>query len=329
MAAPDPDGLADRATLSAFLTIALLGGLNTVAVHQVVLELTPIWGASSRFLIAGLLMAAVVVVGRRPIPRGRSLWGALAYGLVGFAAFYALAYTALVDVPAGTAGVLLALSPLATFALAIVQRQERFRVEGLVGAVVAIAGVAVVFIDRAGAAVPLGPLLMFIGAVVCLAEANVIAKWLPQSDPFATNAIAMLASGAVLFALALGLGERPSLPAQPATWLAFVYVIVLGSVALFALYLFAIERWPASRVSYATLLMPVVAVAASGLLTGEQFSPSFALGGLLILAGVYIGAFLAHRPRRSTATAMPECLPVDDCADAIPAALRSAGSVER
>jgi hypothetical protein len=39
------------------------------------------------------------------------------------------------------------------------------------------------------------------------------------------------------------------------------------------------------------------------------------IGGLVMLAGVYVGAFGTRRPHRSTATSMPECLPVADCLD--------------
>lgn len=314
MAEPHTAGRPDQATLLAFLGVALLGGLNTVAVRQAVQELDPLWGASSRFLAAGLILAVVMVLGRRTIPRGRSLGGAILYGLVGFAAFYALAYTALHDIPAGTAGVLLALSPLATFVLAIVHGQERFRPEGLVGSVVAIGGVAVVFIDQVGAEVPIVPLLLFIGAVVCLAESSVIAKALPHSDPISTNAVAMLVAGVVLLAITAVAGQRATLPTQAATWVAVAYVVVLGSVVLFALYLFAIRGWTASAVSYSTLLMPLVAVVAASILTGERFSPSFLVGGLLILAGVYVGAFHRRAPAPPTASPTPECLPATDSA---------------
>jgi hypothetical protein len=55
------------------------------------------------------------------------------------------------------------------------------------------------------------------------------------------------------------------------------------------------------------------------LLTGEAFSIAFVIGGLVMLAGVYVGAFGSGRPKPSTATSMPECLPVDDCAGPVPA----------
>lgn len=302
----------DRTTLLAFLGVVLFGGLNAIGVRQTVLELAPFWGAALRFLIAGLILVVVVLATRGRFPRGRSLWGAILYGLVGFAAGFGLVYPALRDVPAGTATVLIALTPLLTFGLAIAHGQERFNVQGLVGALIALAGIAIVFADQIGASVPLGALALVVLGAVCIAEAGVILKWIPRSDPFATNAVAMLTGAAILGALSLIAGETWALPARAGTWLAVGYLVIFGSVVMFSLYLFTLKRWTASAVSYATLLFPFVGVTVATLQYGERFTPAFALGGLVVLAGVYVGALRA-RPHRSSATSSPECLPVDAC----------------
>src|SRR5262249_25159628 len=151
-------------------------------------------------------------------------------------------------------------------------------------------------------------------------------KLVPRADPFATNAVAMLSAAVVLLAGTLITGESIRLPALTSTWLAVGYIVVFGSVVMFTLYLFGLARWTASGMSYSTLLLPFVSVTVATLLTGEEFSWVFLVGGIVMLAGVYLGAFGVHRPRRSTATSMPECLPTADCADAIPAALRGASS---
>jgi hypothetical protein len=71
-------------------------------------------------------------------------------------------------------------------------------------------------------------------------------------------------------------------------------------------------------VSYTTLLLPLVTVVLAAVLLGERITPSFLVGGAVILIGVYIGAFLKVRPRRSSATSLPECLPIDACAPPLP-----------
>lgn len=308
----------DRATLLAFAGMVLFGGLNTIAVKVTVVELDPLWSAGARFILAGLVFAALTLGRRRSFPRGRSLVGATLYGLVGFAGGFGFIYPAMREVPAGTAAVVVALAPLATYGLAVAQRQERFRAQALVGALIALVGTAIVFTDQLGAAVPWGALLLVAVGMICLAESGIIAKWMPRSDPFGTNAVAMLAGGAALLVASFVGGEAQVVPSRAETWLGFGYITIFGSVVMFGLYLFGLARWTASGMSYATLMLPFVSVAAATVLTGEQFSIAFAAGGLVMVAGVYLGAFGRWRRKPSTATSLPECLPIADCPDATP-----------
>ena len=305
----------DRLTLAAFLGVVVFGGLNAIAVKLSVEELDPFWSASLRFIAASLLLVGIVVLTRRSFPRGRSLWGAALYGSLAFAASFGFIYPALREVPAGTAMVLISLVPLLTFGFAIIHGQERFHVQGLLGALIALGGVAVVVADQVDAAVPLNSLVFILIGVVFIAESGVILKWVPRSDPFATNAVAMLVGAVILAVVSTISGEVWSLPAHPATWASVAYLVVFGSIAMFGLYLFALRRWTASAVSYVTLLMPLVTVPLATVLIAEQLSVWFLVGGAIALAGVYVGAFLKIRPNRSSATSAPECLPIDACAE--------------
>ncbi len=314
----------DRLAVVAFSGVVVLGGVNGIAVKVTVGELAPLWSAGLRFFAAGLLMVAIVGLGRRAVPRGRGFVGALLYGALGLGASYGLLYTAIRFVPAGTVMLLIALVPLFTFGLAVAQRQERFRVQGLLGAVIALAGVGVVTLDQLEAKVPASALVLVVLGTVCIAESGIIAKWIPRSDPFGTNAVAMAAGAALLLGASV-LGAEPWLvPERAPTWLALGYLVVLGSVTMFALFLFALGRWTASAVSYATLLMPLVTILVAAILTAERPSPAFLAGGAIVLTGVYVGAFLRLPERRSTPSA-PECLPIDACAETVEVAPRAVG----
>jgi drug/metabolite transporter (DMT)-like permease len=303
----------DQTTLLAFIGVVLLGSFNAIAVKESIHELAPFWSAGLRFVVAALLLFGLVVVTGRALPRGRSLLGALLYGLTAFAATFGFVYLALREVPAATAILFLALVPLQTFGLAILHGQERFHLQGLLGALIALAGVGVLVADQLNANIPLGSMLLMLAGTLFLAESSVILKWVPRSDPFSTNGVAMLAGGLVLLVASLATGETWLVPRQAATWLAIGYLILPGSVVMFGLYLFALRRWTASAVSYVTLLMPFVTVPAAAVLLSERVSASFAVGGALALVGVYVGAFLRVRPRRSSATSLAECLPIDAC----------------
>jgi drug/metabolite transporter (DMT)-like permease len=304
----------DRATLLAFVGVVLIGSANAIGVKLTVEELAPFWGGSLRFLAAAMVMMSIVLVARRSLPRGRSLWGAALYGVVGFTAAFGFAYTGLRDVPAGTAMVLIALTPLFTFGLAIAHRQERFHLQGLLGSLIALVGIGIVFVDQLGADVPLLSLVLIVLAAVGIAESAVIVKSIPKSDPFATNGVALLVGGGSLLILSLVAGEPRALPTDAVTWAAMGYLVLFGSVGLFSLYVFALQRWTASAVSYSTLLMPVVAVVLAAVLLGERISPSFVLGSAVILGGVYVGAFLRARLPTTPVTSLPECPPLDEVA---------------
>ena len=308
----------DRITLLAFAGIVLFGGANAIAVKQTVQEVAPFWGATIRFAAAGLIMAAVALGTRRPLPRGRSLVGAALYGAIGFGASYGFLYPALREAPAGTASVVISLTPLLTFGLAIAHRQETFHPQGLLGGLIALAGVAVVFADQLNANVPIASLVLLILGTLAMAETGVIVKWIPRSDPFSTNAVAMLTGAAILLVLSLLVAEPRVLPAQGATWIAVGYLVIFGSVVMFGLYVFTLERWTASAVSYMTLLLPLVTVPLAAALFDERITTSFLVGGAVILLGVYVGAFLRIRPLRSSASSLPECLPIDACGPPIP-----------
>lgn len=280
----------DPLTLAAFALFATLVAANFVAVRFTNRELPPFWGAGTRFGAAGLLFLAYAVARRLTAPRGRALAGALLYGVLQFGLGYALAYWALLEVPAGLAAVILASIPLFTLLFAAAARLERLRWGAIVGAVIAMAGVAVVSGEQALGGIPIASLLATLGSAASFSLAGVIVKASPPLPLATVNAVGMLTGAALLLALSRALGEAWSPPVERATWAAQLYLLLAGSVAMFALFLFVLKRWTASAVAYQAVLSPVIAIALSAWLLGEPVTAGLLLGSPLVLAGVYLGA---------------------------------------
>ena len=287
----------------AYAAMTLIAGSNFVAVRFSNQELQPFWGATLRFAVACALFFGVMRWRRAALPRGRALAGVAIYGALNFGAFYALLYWALRTVPAGLASVLVALVPLLTFFLAIVHGLERFRLRGLAGGLIAVAGIGVVFAEQLGGTTQVAALLACIAGAVCGAESAVVAKLYPRVDPAATNAVGMLTGLAILAPLSLVAGETWTLPTRADTVLAVIYLITIGSVGLFALFLYVLRRWTATATSYLLVVSPLVTVAVASLLAGEQITLQFALGGVLVGVGVYVGAL------SESSTNVPELRP--------------------
>jgi drug/metabolite transporter (DMT)-like permease len=221
--------------------------------------------------------------------------GAFVYGALTIAAAFALAYYGLVRLHAGLGQTLLALVPLATLLLAVLWRQERFRVEAIGGALLAIAGIAVMSRAHVGA-VPFLSVLALIGSAFCFAQAAVLVRRFPPVHPVTMNAVGMAVGSALLIIGAVLVGDSIAIPRRAETWLAIGYLVPVGSVLVFVLYLVVLRYWAASRAAYEFVLIPVVTIALSAWLDDESVGTGLLLGGLLVLTGVYIGAL---RPART------------------------------
>jgi drug/metabolite transporter (DMT)-like permease len=102
----------------------------------------------------------------------------------------------------------------------------------------------------------------------------------------------MLTGVALLVPVSILAGERWVLPSQTDTWLAASYLVLLGSVLVFWLFIFLVRRWTASAISFQFLLIPLATIPFSVALTGEVVTPLMLVGGVIVLIGVYVGVFL-------------------------------------
>jgi drug/metabolite transporter (DMT)-like permease len=286
---------ADWKTITAFLAVVVLGGSNAVAVRFSNFELPPFWGATLRFASAALIFWVIVLIRRIKIPRGRNLRGILIYGSLTIGISYAFIYWALVYIPASLAIVFLTLGPLFTFLFAWAHGQEEFRWRSLLGAVIAFIGIVFGLGAEVGTTVPLVPLLALVAGVAVGSEGTVLFKSYPNSQPLAVNALAISIGATILLLISLVFGEAWSLPATQTTWLAYGYLVVGGSVIMFYLFLYVLQRWTASATSYALLMVPLATIVVASWLLAEQVTTHFLIGSAIVLVGVWLGAITQVR----------------------------------
>ena len=297
------DPHSERSSLLSFFVAVLFGGGNGVAIRFSNRELPPFWGAFLRFILAAVLFIAIMAALRLSLPRGRALVGAAVYGLLSFGISSAFAYYSLIKLQAGLGQTLVAVIPLFTMLLAVLYRQERLRLAGVLGTALALLGIAVMSGATFGKAVPVLSVLAVLGAALTFAQAAIIVRAVPGVHPVTMNAVGLVAGAAFLLLVALLTGESLALPNRAQTWLALAYMVPLGTGIVFWLYLNVLKHWTATRASYSFVLMPVITILLSAWLDNERIGAGFLFGGLLVLAGVYLGAL---RP----ASTGPKALPV-------------------
>ena len=290
----------DETALAAFAVGTVLAGGNAIGVRVSNRELAPLWGAGLRFALAAGLLGAVMGLMRLALPHGRALLGVVLYGALIFGGAFSLTYYALLRIHAGLGQTLLALVPLATLLLAVLQRQERLRPAAVAGTLLCVVGIGVIAGVSGGESVPVLSLLAVLGAVLCFAQGTVLIRRFPPVHPATTNAIGMAVGAVILIVGALLVGESIALPEDQETRLALAYMVVLGSGPVFVLYLVVVRLWSASRAAYTFVLIPPVTLLFSTWIDDEPIGTGLVLGGSLVLAGVYLGAIrpAARPPRR-------------------------------
>ena len=93
------------------------------------------------------------------------------------------------------------------------------------------------------------------------------------------------------------------MPTTQGAWLALVFLVLGGSVAVFALQVMLVRLWPASSAAYGFLLLPLATITYGAILLDEHLTLLMAVGAAIALVGVYVGAFRGRR------TPIPEPVP--------------------
>ena len=284
--------LPDQTTLAAFLALVIITGGASVAIRFTYTELPPFWSGAARFICGGLFFWAWVLIGRITLPKGKALVGAILFGALGMGLSFSLIYWGLVKTPASLYQTILALVPLLTLFFAFFHRLELFRSQGLLGALLTVAGIALAVGGSRGANLSFPRIMAIIGGAACLAEAGVVAKLFPPSHPVATNAVAMTVGAMILGLASFLAGEKPVIPTTVTTWIAFGYIVIFVTIITFRLYLFVLSRWTATGTSYHFVLIPLVTILLASWLADEHITWQFILGGALVILGVWVGALL-------------------------------------
>jgi drug/metabolite transporter (DMT)-like permease len=91
-------------------------------------------------------------------------------------------------------------------------------------------------------------------------------------------------------------GERQAAPRAASAWWPILYLTIAGSVGAFVLYAWMLKHWSATRVSFTSVIVPVIAVALGALVKDERLTRWSILGAALVIAGVVV-AFQGDRRR--------------------------------
>ena len=275
-----------------FAVCVAIWGTTWLAIRFQLGEVVPEVSVAYRFILAGLLAAAVVVSrgrGLRVSPAAHGLL--LAFGLATFTFGYTLVYYAETRITSGLVAVVYSLTPLLNYwgaRLALdAPRNRPAERGGVLGAV----GVSLVFGPELMRTTFGGPLLVgtfwAFGAVLCSTVGTVLAGLLERRGVGVWLKLAwgMTYGGLGCLLLALARGQPINVSFAPAYLASLAYLVVFGSVAAFAAYLTLFETIGPARAGYVGVLVPVVALVVSAVFEGFEPSAWTALGLCAVIWG--------------------------------------------
>lgn len=195
-------------------------------------------------------------------------------------------------IASGLAAILNASTAIFTVVLAAVFfADERLTHRKAVGVLLGLAGVATVMGLSALASFDLTSLaqLAILGASVSYGFAGIISRRYLSGQPPEVAAAGMLsASSLVMIPMALTLEGAPRLDYLPQTWVALLYLGLIGSALAFLCYYRALRLAGAGNVSLVTLMIAPVSVVLGALFFGESLTLADYAGFGLLAAGLLV-----------------------------------------
>jgi drug/metabolite transporter (DMT)-like permease len=274
----------------------ILWALSFVYIKVALDEISPTTLIVSRFAIgSSILLSVAFARGELKLLRWKDLPPVALLGGVGVTLQQLLQVSGQVFADAGVAAFLSATAPAFLVVLAAILLKERVSAQQAMGVALATGGAVIV---STGGNINLlligrfenpGNVLVLLSAVVW-AIFTVINRVVVQGRPALLVAAAMMAFGCAFtlpfFIASKGWVEFAYLTSTG--WRAIFYVSVLSTALAYLLYSYALKLAPASRVAAIQTIEPIVAVAAAALILNEQVTGALVLGGVAIVAGVYL-----------------------------------------
>jgi drug/metabolite transporter (DMT)-like permease len=283
----------NRKALLAYLLVCTVWGSTYVAIAVAVRSLPPFLMGGVRFALAGLLVAAYVWWRGLAWPDGRrglahvAMCGVLFFLLGNGGVVWAMQF-----VPSGIASIYVVMVAIWSAVVdALIPGGGRLTLRITAGLVLGFLG-SLLLVGATPAELVRadlrGPIALTI-ASLAWALGTVLMKRRPSpASPFANASVQMLAGGVAMTLAGFGFGEVGRVTLEANGVLAFVYLILVGSLVGFGAYAYAIQHMSPTALGTYAYVNPVVAVLLGRVLLGETISRRMVVAMILMIGGAAI-----------------------------------------
>ena len=286
-----------KGLLTAYLALAcvcIVWGTTYLALRIGVTQFPPFLFSIFRFLLAGpLLIILTFAIGKVSWPGIKMLRDQAIGGLFMITLGISIVAYAEVYVSSGVAAIICSLMPVWTVLINVfISKDEKPNWLILLGLVTGLAGIVLIFGEHLAefadsnyttgiVAVVLANLCWAIGSIY-------VKKKNQQANPFLSAGFQMFFGGIFLIPLSLIFDHYDAVNWSDEVIFSLGYMIVIGSMAAYVCYAYAMKKLPMTIVSLYAYINPIVAVILGWLVLDESLNLRVTIAIVLTLAGIYM-----------------------------------------
>jgi drug/metabolite transporter (DMT)-like permease len=276
---------------TALWIVYIVWGSTYLAIKITVRTMPALLSAGLRFMLAGFVLAAILAVRRTSLRvEWRQAGAAAGLGIALLGAGVGIVTLAETRIDSSVAAMIAGSVPLQVILWRTFAR-ERIATATRLSAVVGLAGLALIVIPSgvSGGSQAIG-LALSLGASIAWSTGSFFSPRLAlPADTFVATVYEMLGGGAVLVVVGLALGEGGQMTdgVSAASFAAWVYLGIFGSLVAFTAYAWLLRNAPISQVVTHQYVNPLVAIALGSLVLDEALDATTIAGALVVIGAVF------------------------------------------
>ncbi len=283
--------------VTAFALVYVIWGSTYLGIRLAIETIPPFLMAGVRFVIAGGILYAFVMLRGARAPSRRQWVAASIIGALLLLGGNGAVVWAELRVPSGLVALLVATEPLCVVLIDWARPSGRRPRPGeLIGLMLGFAGVVILVSPAAlvGGGLQIDPLgaVVVLFAAVSWALGSIYSRHAPAHESaFLMTGMKMLTGGLLLLLAGTAAGEwsRLDIGAISArSWFALAYLIVFGALIAFTAYIWLLKNTTLARASTYAYVNPIVAVLLGWLLVSEPMNSRVVAAAAVIVAGAVI-----------------------------------------
>jgi drug/metabolite transporter (DMT)-like permease len=294
--------LQNRNPYLALLALCFLWGTTYLAIRIGVKSFPPFLFSGIRYMISGLAILLWFYFKKDVVwPNLQELKRIIVTGLFIFVGGNLFLVLAEQSVTSGMAALVNSSFPIWIVLITRVWNpEERISNLSIIGILVGFVGQWLIFYEQlfllSNGAYFLGFVLLIVGLINGSLGSVYMKKFPVKINSVLNAGLQMMICGSVTTVLGLLIGEGKKITFDPTGWYALFYLVVAGSILGYSLFVYAMDRLPATIVSVYAYINPIVAIWLGLIILNEPIS-----GKTLIAIGItLIGVFIVNKGRATT-----------------------------